>query len=133
VEVNYDLRDTRIPVSWIATVFQRDPTPGDVNSAILSTDSNTGEVDRMNTQPHRGILVGGIVIITVGFANAALTKKPVSKVLVGGIGFLLLASILDAIGGQASAFASAIVGLAVVTALLAEGVPILTYLATGKA
>ncbi len=86
----------------------------------------------MNTQPHRGILVGGILIISVGFANAMLTQKPVSKVMVGGVGFLLLASVLDALGGAASKFATAIVGLAVVTALLAEGVPIMQYLATGK-
>jgi hypothetical protein len=86
----------------------------------------------MNTQPHRGILIGGLVIITVGFANAELNQKPVSRVLVGGVGFLLLASLLDAIGGKASALASALVGLAVVAVVLAEGIPILSYLSSKK-
>jgi hypothetical protein len=86
----------------------------------------------MNSEPHRGILIGGIVIITVGFANASLNKKPVSRVLVGGVGFLFLASLLDAFGGKASMLASAFVGLAVTAVLLSEGIPILNYLTSKK-
>lgn len=67
------------------------------------------------------ILVGGSIIIAVGVANAVINNRPKTPVFAGGVGFLLLASLLDAAGGQAARFATAIVGLATATVLIVEG------------
>lgn len=72
-------------------------------------------------QPNKTILVGGIVIISVGAVNAAVNNRPETPVFAGGIGFLVLAAILDALGGGPSKIATALVGLATVTVVLVEG------------
>ena len=62
-----------------------------------------------------------MIIISVGVVNAAQNNRPETGVLAGGIGFLLIASLLDAVGGYASKLATAIVGLATFTVVLVEG------------
>ena len=66
------------------------------------------------------VLIGGAVIITVGVANAATNGGSPTKVIVGGLAFTLLASILELFGEGASALASGIVGVAVLTVVLTE-------------
>ena len=79
-------------------------------------------------QPNGTILVGGSIIIAVGVANAVINNRPKTPVFAGGVGFLLLASLLDAAGGQAARFATAIVGLATFTVLIVEGPSLLSAL-----
>ncbi len=83
-------------------------------------------------QPNNTILVGGVIIIAVGFVNALENKQPETKVLAGGVGFLLLASLLDAIGGGAAKLATALVGLATVTVVLVEGPSLFKALQQGQ-
>lgn len=83
-------------------------------------------------QSSKTILIGGIVIISIGVVNAAVNKRPETPVFVGGIGFILLASLLDTIGGQWSKVASGLVGLAVVTSLLVEGPALFTAINNAK-
>ena len=77
-------------------------------------------------QANKTILIGGIVIISIGAISAALNKKPETPVLVGGVGFILLASLLDVLGGNWSKLAIAITGLAVVSSVLVEGPALFT-------
>lgn len=72
-------------------------------------------------QPNKTILIGGIVIIAVGAVNAAVNSRPETPVFAGGIGVLLLASLLDVLGPGPSKVATALIGLTVVTVLLVEG------------
>jgi hypothetical protein len=72
-------------------------------------------------QPNNTILVGGSIIIAVGYVNAVINNRPKTPIFAGGVGFLLLASLLDAFGGNAAKFATAIVGLATFTVLIVEG------------
>lgn len=76
--------------------------------------------------PNKTILVGGMIIISVGVIQAAIKKKPETPALVGGVAFLLLASLLDAIGGRVSVLATALVGLATVTVVMTESGAIIT-------
>jgi hypothetical protein len=72
-------------------------------------------------QPNKTILIGGIVIISVGAVNAAVNNRPETPVFAGGIGVLLLASLLDVLGPGPGKVATALIGLTVVTVLLVEG------------
>lgn len=69
---------------------------------------------------NKTVLVGGAVIISVGVVNAAVNKGSPTKVLVGGITFVLLASLLELAGPRASTLATAFVGVAVLTVVLVE-------------
>ena len=84
-------------------------------------------------QPNKTILVGGLLIISVGVVNAIVKSKPITPVFAGGIGFLLLASILDLFGGHLATLATALVGLAVTTVLLVEGPALFSALSTSQA
>lgn len=75
-------------------------------------------------EPNKTILVGGVIIIAIGVASSVINNKPISKPLVGGVGFLLLASILDVFGGKIATLANALVWLAVVAVIITEGAPI---------
>lgn len=72
-------------------------------------------------QPNKFILVGGLIIIVFGATNAAINNKPETPVFAGGIGLLLIASLMDAIGGPLRGVGNGLVGLAVLTVLLVEG------------
>lgn len=74
------------------------------------------------------ILVSGMIIISLGAINAALQKKPETPVLAGGIGVLLIASLMEAIGPGPGKVASALLALAAVTVVTVEAPPILTAL-----
>lgn len=67
------------------------------------------------------ILIGGLLIIGIGTVNAAINKKPETPVLAGGIGVILLASILEAIGPGPGKVGNALVGLAATSVLIVEG------------
>ena len=69
---------------------------------------------------NRSVLVGGAVIITVGYSNAIVTGGNTTRVLVGGIGVVLLASLIELLGPNASKLATGIVGVAVLTVILVE-------------
>lgn len=73
------------------------------------------------------------MIIAVGFVNATINNRPKTPVFAGGVGFLLLASLLDAFGGHAARLATAIVGLATVTVLIAEGPALIAALQNSRA
>lgn len=70
---------------------------------------------------NKGIIIGGLIIIGVGAVNAAVNNRPQTPVFAGGVGVLVLASLLDALGGRAAALATALVGLAATTVLFVEG------------
>lgn len=72
-------------------------------------------------QPNRALIIGGMVIISVGVIHAAVQSKPETPVFAGGVVFLLLASLLDALGGGASKVATGLVSVAAVTVVLTEG------------
>lgn len=77
-------------------------------------------------QPNRFLLVGGLVIITFGAISAAVNNKPETPVFAGGIGVILIASLLDLFGGPAQGLANGMVGLAVLTTALVEGPSVLS-------
>lgn len=69
----------------------------------------------------KAILIGGIIIIAIGATSAAVHKKPETPVFAGGIGALVLASLLDALGPGPGKVAAGLVGLAAVTVVFSEG------------
>lgn len=71
-------------------------------------------------QSNKGVLLGGAVIITVGFIKAVSGGGNPSKVFAGGVGLILLASLLELAGEGASKVASGLVGVATITVLLVE-------------
>lgn len=71
-------------------------------------------------QANKSILVGGMIIIGVGVIRAATQKKPETPVLAGGVAFLLIASLLDALGPGPSKVATALVALAATTVVITE-------------
>ena len=70
--------------------------------------------------PNKTILIGGAIILGIGVMRAATQQKPETPVFAGGVAFLLLASILDALGGSASKVATALVALAATTVVVVE-------------
>jgi multisubunit Na+/H+ antiporter MnhG subunit len=72
-------------------------------------------------QPSVFILAGGVAILAIGFTYAAINHRPETKVLAGGIGVIVIASIFDVMGPNAARFGAALVSLALVAVLLAEG------------
>jgi hypothetical protein len=86
----------------------------------------------MGASNSKFVLVGGLIILSVGFVYATVHNRPKTKVLVGGIGFMLLASILDAFGDGPSKLANAITMVAVVSVLIGEGPDLFTALTTAQ-
>jgi hypothetical protein len=72
-------------------------------------------------QPNKTILIGGVVILSVGVVNAAVNNRPETPVFAGAVGVLLLASLLDAIGPGPGKIATALIALTTVTVLIVEG------------
>lgn len=71
-------------------------------------------------QANKSILVGGMIIIGVGVIRAATSNKPETPVFAGGVAFLLLASLLDAIGKGPAKIATGLVALAATTVIITE-------------
>ncbi len=69
---------------------------------------------------NRTVIVGGAVIVTVGYANAIVTKGNPTRVIIGGIGVVLIASLMEMAGPNMSKLATAVVGLAIMTVILVE-------------
>lgn len=82
----------------------------------------------MNSE--QGILAGGVVILTLGLAKDAITGQSPKHVIAGSLIVIMFASLLALGGGDLARLASAIVGLAVVTAILIEGIPLAQALNT---
>lgn len=82
-------------------------------------------------QPNKTILIGGAIIIGVGVIRAASANKPETPVFAGGVAFLLLASILDALGPGPAKVATALVSLAAITVVMAEGPGVFTAIQNG--
>jgi len=76
-------------------------------------------------QVNKTILIGGVVIIVVGAVNALVNNRPQTPVFAGGLGVVLVASLVDLLGSGPAKIATAIMGLAVVTVLLVEGPAVL--------
>ena len=72
-------------------------------------------------QANKSIVIGGLIIITVGAVNAAMKSRPETPVFVGCVGVILLASILDTFGPGWSRIATGFVWLAAITVLIVEG------------
>lgn len=62
------------------------------------------------------ILIAGVVILAIGIGKAALDKKPIDKPIVGGVTFVLLLSLVSALGPALSDLAGdfALLGMATV-------------------
>lgn len=71
-------------------------------------------------QSNKTVLLGGTIIIVAGFAKAVTSGGSPTRVFAGGVGIILLASLIELGGPRASALASGLVGLATVTVLLVE-------------
>lgn len=70
---------------------------------------------------NRTILVGGMVIIGFGVITAIVNNRPKTPVFVGGVGVVLIASILDLMGPTMAKIGGGIIALAVVTVVMVEG------------
>src|SRR6185437_14871695 len=84
-------------------------------------------------QSNRTVLLGGAIIIVVGFAKAVTSGGSTTKVFAGGVGIILLASLLELAGETGSRMASGLVGIATVTVLLVEAPAIYTSIQKGTA
>ena len=71
-------------------------------------------------QANKPLIIGGMIIIGVGIIRAASSNKPETPVFAGAVVFLLLASLLDALGPGPSKLATALVGLAATTVVVTE-------------
>lgn len=71
-------------------------------------------------QANKPLIIGGLIILGVGVIRAATSNKPETPVFAGGVVFLLLASLLDALGPGPSKLATALVGLAATTVVVTE-------------
>ena len=67
------------------------------------------------------IIIAGVVILVLGISKAAIDKKPLDVPLVGGIGFILLLSLISAFSDSASNLAGDFAILGMVTVLLVDG------------
>lgn len=61
------------------------------------------------------------MIITFGVINAATHNKPETPVFMGGVGLLLLASLLEAMGEGPARIGTGLVALALTTVIIVEG------------
>ena len=83
-------------------------------------------------QSNKTVLLGGAVIITVGFAKSVTSGGSPTKVFAGGVGVVLLASLLELAGDTASAIASGLVGIATITVLLVEAPAVFKAISQGQ-
>ena len=89
--------------------------------AKLSEVSKTGAASVLvRGASERFIIVGGVIILAVGITNAWVNNKPIGKVALGGIGVVLILSLLSAFGVAATALANGLMVLAVVAVLMVE-------------
>jgi hypothetical protein len=82
-------------------------------------------------QSNRIVLLGGAVIIVVGFVKASTSGGSPTRVFAGGVGIVLLASLLELAGNAGSRLASGLVGIATLTVILVEAPSIYQAIAKG--
>lgn len=71
--------------------------------------------------PEKVILTGSLLIIGVGVVNAAVNKRPETRVFAGGVGVLVLATLLSVTGDLGSKLAAGLVSVTTLTVLIVEG------------
>lgn len=84
-------------------------------------------------QSNKIVLLGGAVIIVVGYVKAATSGGSPTRVFAGGVGIVLLASLLELAGSAGSRLASGLVGIATVTVILVEAPSIYQAISKGTA
>ena len=82
-------------------------------------------------QSNKTVLIGGMVIIVVGVTKAITTGGNPIRVTAGGLGIILLASLLELAGAGASKVASGLVGVATITVLLVEAPAVYNAISKG--
>lgn len=82
-------------------------------------------------QSNRIVLLGGAVIIVVGFVKATTSGGNPTRVFAGGVGIILLASLLELMGSAGSRLASGLVGIATITVVLVEAPAVYQAIAKG--
>jgi hypothetical protein len=83
---------------------------------------------------NRSVVASTLVIMAVGIAHAWTATPPqgITSVVLGGYVLMLILSVVDLFGGGLSQLASGLALLALVFALLVEGVPIVQQLGTNR-
>lgn len=81
----------------------------------------------------KAILVGGVVVISIGLLNAIVRNRPKTKVFAGGIGVILITSLLASFGPGPAKVAVGFMGVAVTAVLLVEAPPVLGALNKAQA
>ena len=81
---------------------------------------------------NKALLIGGSVLVTLGFVSAVSHNKPKTPVFAGAIGVLLLASLVATFGEAFARAAAGIVILAATTAVFVEGPELVTALTTAQ-
>lgn len=84
-------------------------------------------------QSNRIVLLGGAVIIVVGFIKATTSGGNPTRVFAGGVGIILLASLLELMGSAGSRLASGLVGIATITVVLVEAPSVYQAISRGTA
>lgn len=84
-------------------------------------------------QSNKTVLLGGAVIITVGFAKSVSGGGSPTRVFAGGVGVILLASLLELAGSIGNRLATGLVGVATVTVILVEAPAIYQAISKGTA
>lgn len=70
--------------------------------------------------PDRLILISGGVILSLGFIKGAITQKPLTPVVEGGLVAILLLSLLDSFGGSWEKFASSLAVVAMLAVIYSD-------------
>lgn len=84
---------------------------------------------------NKHIIAATLIIGGSGIIKAWQSKKPITSVILGSYVFMLILSLIDLAGGQASKFAGAIAMVAMLAVILNTWTPILgtiTKAVTGK-
>jgi hypothetical protein len=84
-------------------------------------------------QSNRTVLLGGAVIIVVGFIKATTSGGSPTRVFAGGVGIVLLASLLELAGNIGNRMATGLVGIATITVVLVEAPAVYQAISKGTA
>lgn len=107
--------------SYAASALAKPPKAKSTGPSKLSRFTKTGAASVLvQGASERFIIVGGVIILAVGITNAWVNNKPIGKVALGGIGVVLILSLLSAFGVAATALANGLMVLAVVAVLMVE-------------
>ena len=74
------------------------------------------------------LVVAGVALIAIGIGKASLQHKPIDKPIIGGLAAVLLLATLSLFGEDAADLAGNLALIAVLSALLIDGQPLLDAL-----